>query len=284
MLIKNSILRLQPGIHILRHPKSGAPLTVSRSLDNAICTGELEILSTEKTRGTILRDGSDCIVLHVKKAPVEMLITAYLASPDEITPTLRVDMVGLDSVDSTPPAADAKLLPFKINDTGISLIGHLENVGDVAVSDGALLGDPSKQFRLEGFQIMWPDKPANIDIICQASVEGVGDLPSVNVGNFCGTRGEARRITELTLSLVGEDAAQYQLIGAAHFSGGFQMPISSGLALSGPSGFEHLACLSLQAVAASKQEAGTNAWLDSPKTKTFKASGKSKASTKGAKS
>lgn len=285
MYIKNSILRLQPGIHILRHPKSGAPLTVSRSLDNAICTGELEILSTEKTRGTILRDGSDCIVLLVKKAPVEMLVTAYLASPDDITPALRVDMVGLDPVNSAPPlpSVDAKPVPFKINDTGISLIGHLENVGDVAVSDGALLGDPSKQFRLEGFQIMWPDKPANIDIICQASVEGVGDLPSVNVGNFCGTRGEARRITELTLSLVGEDATQYQLIGAAHFSGGFQIPISSGLTLSGPSGFEHLACLSLQVVAASKKTADKNAWLDSPKTKTFKASEKSKVASKSSK-
>nr|WP_315472197.1 hypothetical protein [uncultured Undibacterium sp.] len=282
MYIKNSLLRLQPGIHILRHPKGGAPLTVSRSIGNAICTGELEIISTEKTQGSILRDGSDCIVLLVKRAPVEMLISAYLASAEELMPTLRVDMVSLDpeASASVAPSSEAKPATFNISEKGISLIGHIENVGDVAVSDGALLGDPSKQFRLEGFQVMWPDKPAKVDISCQVSVEGVGDLPSVNVGNFCGTRGEARRITDVTFSLVGTDAAKFQLLGTAHFSGGFQVPISSGLTLSGPSGFEHLACLSLQVVVASKKTAGTSAWLDSSKTKTFKASGKSKVVAK----
>lgn len=286
MYIKNSVIRLQPGIHILRHPKGGAPLTVSRAIGNAICSGEIEVLSTAKTHGTILRDGSDCIVLLVKHAPVEMLVTAYLSSAEAVMPALRVDMVGLDPEGSTAaaPAMEAKQAPFKISETGVSLIGHIENVGDVAVSDGVLLGDPSKQFRLEGFQVMWPNKPAKVDISCQVSVEGVGELPSVNVGNFCGTRGEARRITEVNFSLVGADAAKFQLLGAAHFSGGFQVPISSGLTLSGPSGFEHLAGLSLQVVAASKKAAATNAWLDSPKTKTFKASGKSKAPAKSRKS
>jgi hypothetical protein len=285
MYIKNSILRLQPGIHILRHPKNGAPLTVSRSIGNPICVGELEILSTEKTHGTILRDGSDCIVVLVKNAPVEMLVTAYLSFAEETVPTLRVDMIALDPVGSASaaPSPEAKQAPFKISETGVSLIGHIENLGDVVACDGALLGDPKKQFRLEGFQVMWPDKPAKVDIACHVCVEGVGELPSVNVGNFCGTRGEARRITEVVFSLVGADAAKYQLIGTAHFSGGFQVPISSGLTLSGPSGFEHLTCLSLQVAAASKKTVGTNAWLDSPKTKTFKAGGKSKVASKSSK-
>jgi hypothetical protein len=274
MHIKNSILRLQPGIHILRHPKSGAPLTVSRSIDNAICLGELEILSTEKTRGSILRNGSDCIVLLVKNAPVEMLVTAYLTSAEEVVPSIRVDTVSLDPENKVSPAEAtiAKSEPLSLSETGVSLIGHVENTGDLVVSNGALLGDPSKQFRLEGFQIMWPDKPAGVDINCFVSVEGVGELPSVNTGNFCGTRGEARRITEVTFSLVGVDAAKFELIGTAHFSGGFQMPISSGLTLSGPSGFEHLACLSLQVVVTGEKRSSVNAWLDSPKTKVFKAS------------
>lgn len=285
MYIKNSIVRLQPGIHILRHPKSGAPLTVSRAAGNPICNGELEVLSTAKTHGTILRDGSDCIVLLVKHAPVEMLVTAYLSFAEEAIPAIRVDMVALDSeVDvAAAPVAATKQTPFNISETGISLIGHIEKVGDVAVSDGALLGDPTKSLRLEGFQVMWPNKPAKVDINYQVSVEGAGELPSVNVGNFCGTRGEARRITEVTFSLVGADAAKYQLIGTAYFSGGFQIPISSGLALSGPSGFEHLSCLNLQVVAASKKTTSANAWLDSPKTKTFKATLDSKVSSRKSK-
>lgn len=244
------------------------------------------MLSTAKTHGAILRDGSDCIVLLVKHAPVEMLVSAYMSFPEEAMPSIRVDMVALDSDGGTPaaPLATPKQAPFKISETGISLIGHIENLGDVAVSGGAILGEPVKPYRLEGFQVMWPDKPAKVDISCQVSVEGVGELPSVNVGNFCGTRGEARRVTEVTFSLVGADAAKYQLIGTAYFSGGFQVPISSGLTLSGPSGFEHLTCLSLQVAAVSKKNNATNAWLDSPKTKTFKASGKTKAPTKSRKS
>ncbi len=286
MHLKHSILRLQPGIHILRHPKVGAPITVSRAPGDAFCNGELEMLSTDGTHGAILRDGSDCIVLLVKKAPVEMLIAAYLASADDTVPSIRLDTVGLDPKNK-PLSLDApvtKSEPLRISETGLSLIGHVEKIGDVVVSNGGLIGDPSKQFRLEGFQVMWPDKPASVDINYFASVEGMGDLPGVTTGSFCGTRGEARRITEVTFSLIGADSSKFELVGTAHFSGGFQMPISSGLTLSGPSGFEHLTCLGLQVVAASKQKAGKNAWLDSPKTKTFKANGKTKVSTKASKS
>ena len=278
MHIKNSILRLQPGIHILRHPKVGAALTVSRSLGDASCTGQIEILSTEKTHGVILRDGSDCIVLLVKNAPVDMLVTAYLAAADDAIPALRLDTVGLDPENRVLErnSTDPKNGSIRINELGVSLIGHVENMGDIAVSDGALLGDPSKQCRLEGFQVMWPDKPPSVDISYFVSVEGAGELPSATVGNFCGTRGEARRITEVTFALIGVDATKFELTGTAHFSGGFQTPISSGLTLSGPSGFEHLTCLSLKVLPSSTKTTVTNAWLDSPKTKTFKASGKSK--------
>lgn len=286
MHLKNSILRLQPGIHILRHPKGGPAFTVSRSPGDATCTGQLEILSTEKTQGAILRDGADCIVLLVKHAPVEMLITAYLASAEDIPPAIRLDTVGLDAENKlpVPDPSGAKNGAFRINELGVSLIGHVENMGDIVVSDGALLGDPNKQFRLEGFQVIWPDKPPSVDISYSVSVEGAGELPSVTVGNFCGTRGEARRITEVTFSLIGDDAAKFELAGTAHFSGGFQTPISSGLTLSGPSGFEHLTCLSLKALPSSKKTKVTNAWLDSPKTKTFKAGGKGKATSKSSKS
>lgn len=278
MHLKHSILRLQPGIHILRHPKSGAPITVSRAPGDATCVGELEMLSTEKTHGTILRDGSDCIVLLVKNAPVEMLIAAYLVSEDDMVPTVRLDTVGLDPVNKLPlfDAAVTKSEPLRISDTGLSLIGHIEKIGDVVVSNGELIGDPSKQFRLEGFQVMWPDKPATVDISYFVSVEGGGELPSTTTGNFCGTRGEARRITEVTFSLIGTDSTKFELVGTVHFSGGFQMPISSGLTLSGPSGLEHLTCLSLNVVAAKEKTAGSNAWLDSSKTKVFKSSTASK--------
>lgn len=97
----------------------------------------------------------------------------------------------------------------------------------------------------------------------------------VSVGQFCGTRNMARRITEVTFALAGEEAYQYQLEGMAHFSGGFTTPIVSGLSISGPSGLEHLTSVSLRAIAAvDVPQPKPNPWRESPRTHVFKAPAK----------
>jgi hypothetical protein len=93
----------------------------------------------------------------------------------------------------------------------------------------------------------------------------------VKSGKFCGTRGQARRITETTFSLVGPQAGEFQLEGTAYFTGGFQVPVESGQPLGGPSGLEHLTALSLNVVKANgRAAAAANPWDASPRTKVFK--------------
>lgn len=245
--ITSSIINLEPGIYILRHSKeSAAPLSVSRAPSPSPDRGVIEILATPNTQGAVLRDGSDCIVMHIIEAPVNILVTAYLAKANETKPALKIDRISLDSESSTAiNTAVSASKAIEISSKGLSLIGHIENMGDVLSHEGQCLGEPSSNLRLEGFQVMWPDRPEGIDIAYNVTLEGMQPNPIVNSGQFCGTRQQALRIVEVMFQLTGPKAKQFQLIGSAYFSGGFELPITSGMALSGPSGLEHLIALNL---------------------------------------
>ncbi|MCC6071291.1 hypothetical protein ACFSQU_17280 [Massilia sp. GCM10020059] len=277
MHIKSSTIQLRQGIYILRHPAGGmAPISVTRAPGGV---GKLDMLATAGTEGAVLRNGSDCIVLHVRDAAVEMLVTAFLPREGAPVPALRIDQVGLEPAPGALPLpASAPPQPavpgaggrIQISDKGISVIGHIERTGDVVASNGQRLGDPSTSLRLEGFQVMWPDRPAGVDLAYGIAVEGMGATPVVQTGKFCGTRGKALRITEVSFALVGPQATQFRLEGTAHFTGGFQMPLVSGMAASGPSGLEHLTALTLRVLAATPAATAANPWDESPKTKVFK--------------
>lgn len=273
MEIQSSILELKPGIYVLRHPKAGLPpLTVTRAPGSAAAVGKINILSTPDTHGTILRNGADCIVMQVLDGPVDLLVTAYLDSAGAPVPSLKVDRIALDDNGAAAAPAAGSARSVSIGANGISIIGHVERTGDVVAPEGKLLGDPASTLRIEGFQLMWPDRPDGVELAYSIAVEGVGTLPLVSTGKFCGTRGQARRITEVTFVLTGPKASQYQLEGVACFTGGFQMPVTSGLTNSGPSGLEHLTALSLRAVKAkAATKPAKNPWDESAKTKVFKA-------------
>lgn len=331
MKITTSIVVLKPGMYVLRHPKGGLPaLTVTRAPGTAASNGKLETLSTPETHGSILRDGADCIVMHVTLAPVELAVSAYLPDATIAVPSLRVDQIALDPATPAPARAPAAAVPvaapvatpaaaaaapavpapaltapalapiarpaaapaaaqaaprrIQIGSKGISVIAHIERTGDVVAGEGSAAGNPAQDLRVEGFQIMWPDRPAGLDLAYRISVEGIGQLPAVTTGKFCGTRGQARRITELSFTLVGPDAAHYALEGTAWFTGGFQLPVSSGATLGGPSGLEHLTALSLKAVPANaKTGTADNPWVESAATKVFRATTASPAKPAGKK-
>lgn len=259
-------------------------MTVTRAPGATTANGKLELLGTPNTHGSILRDGSDCIVMHVSEAPVELAVSAYLQNASAAVPALRIDQIALDPAIPSPVAAakpaatKAAPAPLQISQQGISVIAHVERTGDVVGSAGLPVGDPAQTLRVEGFQVMWPDRPSGVDLAYSISVEGIGPMPAVTTGKFCGTRGQARRITEVSFALTGPESARYALEGSAWFAGGFHLPISSGAILGGPSGLEHLTALSLKVVPASgTSEPVANPWTESAKTKVFKAKAASPA-------
>lgn len=371
MEITNSVLLLQPGIYILRHPNEGQPpITISRAPGDPAHNGRIEALWTPGTLGATLRDGSDCIVMHVQDAPAELLVSAFAKVPGTgAPPALRIDKIDLDpapgtttaaaqpaqaapligaparpdatasstgtatpgmasaagqpeaaaaeavqaagaavapgatgNATSTPagaaaandaagatvepeasgttsttapgaatagtapamPAADPAERKFFISDQGVSLVGHIERVGDAVATEGAYLGDPEGSLRLEGFLAVWPDRPHNVDLAYNAVVEGLGLTATTGTGHYCGSKGESRRIREVTFALIGAGAAQFALEGSAHFSGGFSAPISSGVTIKGPE-HGHLTALRLVAVPV----IGENPWEQRPRAKVF---------------
>ena len=289
MNIISSTILLKPGMYILRHPQGGqAPISVSRAPGGRGSQGKLESVATPATQGSILRDGGDCIVMHVSGAPVEILVSAFLPHAGATVPALKIDQVGLTQpaggLPPTPavPAAAAKPAaprPIQIADKGVSIIGHIERTGDAVVGEGATLGSPATTLRLEGFQVMWPDRPQGVDLAYGIAVEGMGATPVVQTGKFVGTRGKALRITEVTFALVGPQARAFALEGTAYFTGGFQMPLVSGMAVSGPSGLEHLTALKLRVVPSMPTAKLANPWDESPKTKVFKSKAPAAAKT-----
>jgi hypothetical protein len=273
-------------MYILRHPKQDmAPLSIARA-PGAPGEGKMETLGTAGTHNSLLRDGSDCIVVHISEGPVTLLVTAFLEQQGDPVPALRVDQIGLDRPGAAAPArmpqpaAARPILPnpqaakgIEIGASGITLIGHVERDGDVVAAPGELLGDPASQLRLEGFQVMWPDRPDGVDLAYNIVVEGGGALPMVKSGKFCGTRGEARRIIAVTFALIGPRASQWRLDGTVYFSGGFQVPLQSAVPLSGPSGLEHLTAVNLSATLDEQTGAQRNPWQESASTKVFKSNG-----------
>ncbi|MFB9241989.1 hypothetical protein IV454_29355 [Massilia antarctica] len=281
MEITGSTVILQPGIYILRHPTGNkAALSIARAPGTPATQGRMELLSTAGTHGSVLRDGADCIVLHISDAPVTLLVSAFLENKNAPVPALRVDQIALERGSVPPPmrapadaapSTPAHAAPIAIGAQGISLIGHVERHGDVMAPPGALLGDPDSLLRLEGFQVMWPDRPHGVDLAYSIAVEGGGVLPMVKSGKFCGTRNEARRIIEVSFALIGPAASQWRLEGTAHFSGGYQVPVQAAVPLSGPSGLEHLTAITLHVQRSDTGASERNPWLESATTKVFKA-------------
>lgn len=271
MELANSIITLQPGMYILRHPKTGLPpISISRAAGKPEHNGRIEALYTPNTDGGILRDGRDCIVMQVLNAPVELLVTAYLDKPGATVPALKVDKIALEA------GLDSTATPIEIPPNGITLIGHIERRGNVIASNGTKLGEVSSELRLEGFQIMWPDKPEGVDLAYGVNVEGAGQMPSVTSGSFAGTRNMAGRIIGLKLSLIGPKAESFALEGCASFSGGYSTQLVADKLISGPSGLEHLTGLELEVLPKATGTKAPGPWEASTRTKVFRAAKRGK--------
>ena len=125
----------------------------------------------------------------------------------------------------------------------LNLTGHIEQQGDVLGQPGAWLGDPQSSRRLEGFAIQWPGKPQDVDIAYSCVIGGLGRSPAVLSGGFCGSRQRAAPITALSCSLVGKNAATYELRTEAVFAGCPPQKLRSGVEVRGITGREPLVAL-----------------------------------------
>lgn len=208
--------------------------------------GKVELIYSPGARDGVLRNPGDLCVISAN-ADAHVLVTTLgsdAAQPETVT--LKLDR--LDSEASALPAPEPKKPDPAAVATPVPLriVGHVELDGDVSVSGGEWLGGQDGKSRIEGFALQWPRRPADVDISYGCSVRGLGRLPDVVIGEFAGTRQQARGISGVAFSLIGESARSYELTVEAEFSDGTRCgPETAPVDFRGPTGREELVGLAL---------------------------------------
>lgn len=247
------------GVFAVRYVASsvlGDPLRVIVSIDPDVADDVRLMFGPGVTAGVLRQPGDLCIVSAERDATVLITTLGEGADRPEAV-TLHVDRIDQGAPGAfRPPAITALPGPRSGFDSGqepaertvpLRLAGHVERRGDLFVTGGEWLGDPGGSARIEGFSIQWPQRPAAVDISYGCSLLGLGRMPEAVVGEFVGTRMQARAINGVSFRLIGEQADAFALIVEASFSDGTRFgPAMAPADLRGPTGREFLVGLRLQ--------------------------------------
>ncbi len=237
---KQKSFALQRGLYVLRY--ESAADAAHPPVVMVICEpGRNEvILHPEQTRATMSAPGQALVIRAAGSGNVQVEIasTGHVSTLDvtlKFEP-LRRDSGGPGGLMSAPQPARDRL-------AGIQIISHVARLGDVVAGLDQWLGGPSAPSRIEGFSIVWPGKPSDVNLSYAATVAGQqpGAARLVGAGEFTGTRGRARPILGLMAELSGQGAKNYQLTVEGLFLGA-PARRSSGqtITLTGPTGREPL--------------------------------------------
>ncbi|MFJ8470993.1 hypothetical protein [Kitasatospora sp. NPDC094011] len=93
---------------------------------------------------------------------------------------------------------------------------HLQDIGDVPLSQDKFMGTQGQSRRLEGFEIHFDPPIPDLSLRYQAAIQGRGTVAWVPEGTFIGTRGESRRLENFTIELTGSEAGNYTITYMAH--------------------------------------------------------------------
>eukprot|EP01133_Synstelium_polycarpum_P015768 gene15768-18744_t len=90
----------------------------------------------------------------------------------------------------------------------IQYMAHLQDKGDVEWQSGGFIGTRGQSRRLEGFALRLHGRGdggqklvSRIGIRYMAHLEGLGDTRYYENGEFCGTRGQSRRVEGIAVQL-----------------------------------------------------------------------------------
>jgi len=209
-------------------------------------SGLIEFVSPEHVSNQTLAAPGDYLLLNVKGGDAVVAVSKYSprALTDNVDAHWRIESLNQQlntksqpSTNSLPSerAAPAKESPSTEAATEqFALLGHVERQGDVRVSAGEWLGDPKSKARLEGFQVIWPQKPEEVTVV--AGCKAGQATQQVKNDEFLGTRQKATQITQLAVCLNGPEASNYQLNGEAAFSDGSLQQLGDPKAVAGSNG------------------------------------------------
>jgi len=101
----------------------------------------------------------------------------------------------------------------------LSVLAHVQNLGDRVVAQGDFVGTRGQALRVEGFQINFASPIQGLGMEYMAHLENIGDTAWTSAGTFVGTRGQSRRLEGLAIRLTGPEASHYDVTYMAHLEG-----------------------------------------------------------------
>jgi hypothetical protein len=254
---KTRLLTLEPGMYIVRYASQDiAEEPCLISLQPApIGKSSVDFFPGETViRNTLSRLG-DTLIVRVKSGAGTLLITEYQRAD---LPVRQVDL-RVDRIDTSPdiirsdkqrtaPLVSGQALEAAARANSaqhskpvlLKLLGHVQAQGDVTAIDW--VGNTEQEARLEGFAILWPNKPAGIDIAYSCKIADVLQ-PAVLSGNFTGSRGKRAPITAVAMALVGPRRNEYFLDAQAVFAGCDPQDLPDGQEVTAPKGQAKLVAL-----------------------------------------
>ncbi|WP_236522569.1 hypothetical protein, partial [Pseudomonas syringae] len=170
--------------------------------------GSIDFFPAEGVSKNMLTRLGDTIVARVKGGTTTILITEYHMFDATIDPIdLRIDRIDTSPaimrnfaiVTAAEPSVGIVSTPMPV---ALKLVAHLQGAGDVESTEG-WAGEPEGTRRLEGFSVVWADKPAGVVLVYTSTVAGSGPSPNVATGAFTGTRGKSLPLVSAGFSLVG---------------------------------------------------------------------------------
>ena len=110
---------------------------------------------------------------------------------------------------------------FVSSNPSISYKGHAQTYGDLkVVKDGQTCGTTGQNKRLEALSVVGLENLSGVAVVGQAHVQTDGWQGQVifNGSNFIGTKGKAKRLEAIKLSLFGENVSKYKIAYRTHVS------------------------------------------------------------------
>lgn len=240
------------GFYLLRYASSRASdhvPTIRVTLSPSEGKG-ITLLPVPGRSGNSLTAPGECILIRAEQ-PGALELTVGASAPNgSLEAEVRLERIAAaetgarqDSTDAPPLSAEAQ--------PELELLAHVSWRGDVPFKQGAWICGPDRPMAIEGLEIRWPDKPADVDLRYGVII-GRRDRPVLEqrqTGRFAGTRGQAAPLLGVTLALSGPRAREYELRADALFHGSAAMSKSgSDIAFYGPTGREPLVGFRLSVV------------------------------------
>lgn len=162
----------------------------------------------------LMRPGEQPGYLRVQGSRVNVLLTIYKLAGGSTAPELRIRRVHTEG-----EAAGAAPAEMPVASEPLTLLVHMQRIGDAAVAGGVWAGDAGGSTVIEGFAVTPGATVPAQEIEYQAILGTDWTTPWLPGGEFCGSRGMSLPLLGARVRLTGKSAQKYSCVYWARFTG-----------------------------------------------------------------